>query len=272
MKTSEILCKTALSRSGLADYTLNCYVGCQHACRYCYARFMTRFTKHDEEWGEFVDVKVNIAEVLLRQLPRKRVGSVMLSSVCDGWQPLEEKYQLTRQCLRLLVTYGFEVCILTKSALVLRDLEILDGKKNVELGMTVTTLDEDLRRIIEPVASATSERLKALRAAADQGIRTWLFLGPFLPFLSDTAQNIDRLMRAASRLPLERIYVDKLNVRPGVWRSLKRLLWEHFPGLIPRCQEVLFNPVRKRQYTDELRQKVRACAEAHSLRSVRVLF
>jgi DNA repair photolyase len=255
MKTSEVLCKTALSRSGLADYTVNCYVGCQHACRYCYARFMTRFTDHDEEWGDFVDVKVNIADVLLRELPRRQAGRVMLSSVCDGWQPLEAKYQLTRECLRLLVTYGFEVSVLTKSALVLRDLGTLDGKKNVELGMTVTTLDEELRRVIEPVASPTSERFRVLRAAADRGVRVWLFIGPLLPFVSDTMDSIAPLMREASRLPLERIYVDKLNVRWGVWRSLKELLWEHFPELVPRYQEVLFNPLRGEAYAEELRQR-----------------
>ncbi len=272
MKTSEVLCKTALSRSGLADYAVNCYVGCQHACRYCYARFMTKFTNHDEEWGDFVDVKVNIADVLLRELPRKRLGSVMMSSVCDGWQPLEEKYRLTRECLRLLVMSGFEVTILTKNALIVRDLELLDGKKNVQLGMTVTTLDESLRQIIEPGASPTKQRFKALAAAANRGVRVWLFIGPLLPFLSDGAENINSLMREAAKLPLERTYVDKLNVRPGVWRSLKELLREHFPELLPEYQEVLFNPLGKEAYVQRRRRTVLIAAETSGLRNVRFVF
>ncbi len=272
MKTSEILCKTALSRSALANYALNCYVGCQHACRYCYARYMARFTGHDEEWGEFVDVRVNITEVLIREIRRKRVGSVMVSSVCDGWQPLEEKYRLTRECLRLLVSYGYDVCILTKSTLVLRDLDILAGQKNVELGMTVTTFDEDLRRIIEPHAPPTAARFEALEKAAERGVRVWLFVGPLLPFLSDTQDNIGEIMREASRLPLARLYVDKLNLRPKVWQSLKMSLLERFPGLVSRYQDVFFDPVSGRRYLAELGQRVRCIAEAHGVRPISVIF
>jgi len=272
MRVSEILCKTALSKSAIADYALNCYVGCEHGCRYCYARFMARFTNHEEEWGEFVDVKVNIAEVLLRRLPRRRVGSVMVSSVCDGWQPLESRYHLTRNCLRLLVECGYDVSILTKSALVLRDLDILGGKRNVELGMTVTTFDEDLRRVIEPIASPTAQRFQSLKAVAGKGTKIWLFIGPLLPFLSDTTENISRLMAEASRLPLTRVYVDKLNLRPKVWQSLRNMLFEHFPRLIPRYREVLFDAVAKERYVNELRRKVKRAAEAHGLRRVTTIF
>jgi DNA repair photolyase len=272
MRTSEVFCKTALSPSKLADYALNCYVGCQHGCCYCYAKFMARFTDHDEPWGEFVDVKVNMVEVLLRQLPRKRLGRVMISSVCDGWQPLEEKYRLTRKCLRLLISYGHEVCILTKSALVKRDLDIIAGKRNVELGTTVTTFDKDLQRIIEPLASPTASRFRALEGAAEKGTAIWLFIGPLLPFLSDTSENIDRLMREASRLSLTRIYVDKLNLRPRVWQSLKGMLSRHFPGLVPRYQEILFDPRRRERYVSDLRKRVNRAAEAQGVHHVTPLF
>ncbi len=272
MRISKVFCKGALSQSQLADYALNCYVGCQHACRYCYARFMARFTDHEEEWGDFVDVRVNIADVLLRELPRKRLGSVMISSVCDGWQPLEEKYRLTRKCLELLVACGYEVSILTKSALVARDFDIIAGKRNGELGMTVTTFDEDLRRIIEPFASPTSQRFEALKMAAEKGIKTWLFIGPLLPYLSDTGDNINRLMREASRLPLTRVYVDKLNLRPRVWQSLKNAFAGRFQGLIPLYQKVLFNPAASRRYLIELREKVEEAAETHKLREIAILF
>ncbi|NQT82807.1 radical SAM protein [bacterium] len=272
MKTSEIHCKTALSPSKLRKYALNCYVGCQYACRYCYARFMAKFTNHDEEWGEFVDVKVNIADVLLRELARKRVGSVIISSVCDGWQPLESQYRLTRECLRLLIGYGYDVNILTKSAFVVRDLDILAGKKNVALGMTVTTLDEDLRRVIEPVSSPTARRFSSLQAAAERGVEVWLFVGPLLPFLTDTEENISRLMAEASKLPLSRIAVDRLNLRPRVWQSLKEMLSEHFPELVPRYEEVLFDLAGKERYVNELRQKVKSIAEAHGLSRITILF
>ena len=103
----ETVCKTILNRSGLGDYSLNCYTGCTHACVYCYARFMQRFHPHDEPWGAFVDVKVNAVEVLKRQLRRAEPGKVFVSSACDGWQPVEAEWRLTRRCCELLLERGF---------------------------------------------------------------------------------------------------------------------------------------------------------------------
>jgi len=111
----ETVCKTILNRSGLSDYSLNCYTGCTHGCAYCYARYMQRFHPHQEPWGAFVDVKVNAVEVLKRQLRRARPGSVFVSSACDGWQPLEAEWRLTRRCCELLLERGFEVHVLSKS-------------------------------------------------------------------------------------------------------------------------------------------------------------
>ena len=111
----EVVCKTILNRSGLSDYSLNCYTGCAHACAYCYARFMQRFHPHDEPWGAFVDVKANAVEVLKRQLRRAEPGSVFLSSACDGWQPIEAQWRLTCRCCELLLERGFSLHVLTKS-------------------------------------------------------------------------------------------------------------------------------------------------------------
>ena len=124
----EIVSKTILNRSSIEDYSLNCYTGCAHACVYCYARFMQRFHPHSEPWGEFVDVKVNAVEVLKRQLRRAAPGEVFVSSACDGWQPIEAERRLTRRCCELLLEHGFTVNVLTKSTLVLRDLDVLAGR------------------------------------------------------------------------------------------------------------------------------------------------
>ncbi|NIN67172.1 MAG: radical SAM protein, partial [Anaerolineae bacterium] len=131
----EVRCRTILNRSSISDYSLNCYTGCEHGCVYCYARFMQRFHPHPEPWGEFVDVKVNALEVLCRQLKRAKPGHVFVSSACDGWQPMERDTNLTRECCRLLLEKGFQVNILTKSALVLRDLDVWAGSK-VRIGIT----------------------------------------------------------------------------------------------------------------------------------------
>ena len=123
----ETECRSVLSKSKIADYTVNCYTGCLHGCVYCYARYMKRFTGHDEPWGRFVDVKVNSPYVLEKELNRAARGRVFMSSVCDGWQPLEQEYELSRKCLSLLLHHGFHVTILTKSGYARNDMDILEG-------------------------------------------------------------------------------------------------------------------------------------------------
>ena len=258
----EVECKSVLSKSKITDYTVNCYTGCLHACVYCYARYMKRFTGHDEPWGQFVDVKVNSPHVLERQLERTAPARVFMSSVCDGWQPLEQEYELSRKCLSLLLYHGFHVTILTKSSLIRDDLDLLDDT-NVELGATLTTMDETLRRKIEPHASPTSERIDMLREAADRGIRVWVFLGPFMPFLSDTEENIDALFESLAGLKLERIYFDKLNPRPGVWRSIKSFLGENYSYLIGSYGQIMYNKTQREAYDQGLRRLIAVCAKKH---------
>ncbi len=201
MTIREIACKSILSDTGLpADYAINCYVGCEHACCYCYARYMKRFTGHAEPWGTFVDVRVNAPEVLEREVRRKPRGSVMLSSVCDGWQPLEAKHGVSGRCIGILARVGWPISILTKSALVSRDLPLLEGTP-ADIGVTLTTLDERLRQVIEPHAPPTAERIEVLREAAARGIRVWAFLGPFLPLLTDTEENLEALFAAVAPQP-----------------------------------------------------------------------
>ena len=157
----EVSCKSLLNRSSIGDYSFNCYTGCTNGCIYCYARFMQRFHPHDEPWGKFVDVKINAADVLARQLRRLAPGSVFTCSACDGWQPVEKRYKLTRQCCLMLLDAGFHLNILTKRDLVLRDLDIFKGR-DVRLGVTITTPDEDMAILWEPKASPVSSRLRVL--------------------------------------------------------------------------------------------------------------
>src|SRR5512143_3861666 len=121
MKITEIHAKTILSPSQIYDYVINPYVGCQHACSYCYARFMKRFSGHKEPWGTFVDVKVNAPELLSREVTRKKRGRVWVSGVCDPYQSLEGRYRLTRRCLEILIAQDWDVVVQTRSPLVLRD-------------------------------------------------------------------------------------------------------------------------------------------------------
>ncbi|MCX5909301.1 MAG: radical SAM protein [Deltaproteobacteria bacterium] len=197
--------KSILSKSGIpgVDYCINPYTGCAHGCRYCYATFMKRYTGHTEEWGSFVDVKVNAPEVLQRQIKRA-TGHVILSSVTDPYQPLEEKYGLTRKCLEILLPRQISVGILTKSPLVLRDIEVIRKFEQIEVGLTITTDDEEMRKTFEPGASPISARIQALKTLHENGIRTYAFIGPILPLQPEAfAKKIYPYV--------QRVLIDRMN-------------------------------------------------------------
>ncbi len=257
-------CKTILNRSKISDYTLNCYTGCAHGCIYCYARFMQRFHPHPEPWGEFVDVKVNAVEALKRQLRRARPGDVFVSSACDGWQPIEAERKLTRRCCELLLEHGFQVNVLTKGALVLRDLDVFSGR-SARIGVTVTTLDERLGTLWEPRSSSVEERFRVVEQARDAGLKTAMMFGPLLPFLSDSQESIDSMFQRAADLAIDVIWVDALNPRPRVWPSVAGLLREKFPDLRARYSKILFEAKTREAYLTQLRNRVARAARRFSL-------
>jgi DNA repair photolyase len=261
----EIECKSILSDTGLpADYAINCYVGCEHACCYCYARYMKRFTGHREAWGTFVDVRTNAPEVLARQVRRKPEGSVILSSVCDGWQPLESKHGVSSECVEILARNGWHVTILTKSALARRVLPLLEGKP-ADIGVTVTAFDERLRQAIEPCASPTAERIEVLEEASGRGIEVWAFLGPFLPMVTDTEENLEALFSAVAPLPLSHIHTDRVNFRSGVAASLKQMAAKHFPELVEEYRWLGSDSDADRAYADQLGTRIAGLVERYGL-------
>jgi DNA repair photolyase len=259
IRYNQVECKSLLNKSGLSDYAVNCYSGCGHACVYCYARFATRFSHPREDWGSFVDIKVNAAQVLVREVKRKPVGNVMLSSVCDAWQPAEKSCLLTRKCLEILLRYQYPISTLTKNALAGRDLNLL-ASGNTEFGVTITTLDAKLAGIIEPRASPPQERLELLQSAKSKGIKTYAFIGPLLPFLSDNEQDVTSLLKAVKDVEADYFYIDKLNLRYGVWPALLKLLRERYPDLIPEYRKIFFENSAKGAYVSNLSSSVSTIA------------
>ena len=237
----EVLCKSILNRCGLVgiDYSLNPYIGCQHSCVYCYARYMKRYTNHTERWGEFVDVKVNAPKILTKELSRKPRGIVYLSTVTDPYQPLERKYFLTRRCLSRLLSRQFPVRVLTKSSLVLRDVDILGKFENLEVGFTITTTHPELSRLLEPYASPVEERLSALKELKALGMDTYVFLGPVIPYLTDKDSILEKTVRDIAAVKPVYVMVDRLNLRSGVWSNIRRFLEGNDPKLIPLYENLL---------------------------------
>ena len=180
--------KTILSVSKIYPYVINPYTGCQHNCSYCYARFMKRFTGHKEAWGKFVDVKINAPGLLRREITKKKPGKVWISGVCDPYQPLEAKYKLTRQCLEILAQNNWPAVVQTKSPLVLRDIDILRKGRDFEVGLSVTTADDTIRKLFEPDAPSIKDRVKALDELHKAGIRTYVMIAPILPGAESLAE------------------------------------------------------------------------------------
>jgi DNA repair photolyase len=237
------MAKSILNPSQISGvtYAINPYVGCQHGCVYCYARFVSRHTGHaGEEWGSFVDVKINAARVLQQQLRRRRQavqGTVMLSSVTDAYQPLERRFGVTRACLELLRNHQVPVSILTKSDLVLRDADFLAEFKEADVGMTIITLDERVRRVFEAGAPPVSRRLAALEELAGRGLRIWGFIGPIVPYLS--TPSLDELVRRLGEIGVSHIFFDRLNLKSGNWPVIRRALQTAFSDQYAAVQAAL---------------------------------
>jgi DNA repair photolyase len=209
MIIKEIRSKTILSVSKIYNYVINPYVGCQHGCSYCYARFIKRFTGHKEPWGEFVDIKINTTDLLKGEIKKKKPGSVWISGLCDAYQPLEAKYLLTRKCLEILADNDWPVVIQTRSPLVLRDMDIIKQAMDFEVGLTITTADDEIRKLFEPVAPSIEDRLSTLNELHRAGIRTYAMIAPILP-------GAETLMKALEG-KVDHIIVDRMNYHYADW-------------------------------------------------------
>ncbi len=235
MDIQEIQAKSILTKTTLKDadfdYSINPYIGCRFGCVYCYASFMSRFVgKKISDWGDFVFAKVNAADLLTKEitkLPNKGKGkSVWFSSVTDPYQGMEAKYQLTRKCLQVLSDYGFagNVGILTKSNLILRDIDLLGTLKDSDIGFTITSTNDTISQYFEKLAPPVSVRLKALKTFHDRGFRTYAFLGPLLPHILEDDRELDKLFAAVAETGNKEIYVEYLNLSAYIQGRLQREL------------------------------------------------
>ena len=209
MIVREIYPRSILSKSKVFDYVVNPYIGCQHGCTYCYARFMKRFTGHKEPWGEFVDVKINCPDLLQHQINKSLPGMVWISGVSDPYQPLERTYKLTRKCLEILVRHDWPITIQTKSPLVLRDVELLRRSDKIQVGLSVATADDGVRQLFESNAPSIKERIKALEELHLAGITTYAMIAPMLPGAEELAVGLSG--------KVDYVLVDRMNYHYGDW-------------------------------------------------------
>lgn len=237
MIVKEITAKNIISKSNLpsADYVINPYVGCSHACIYCYARFMKRFANHDEDWGKFVDVKINGEELVPDKLDKYRGKKIFISSVTDPYLHYEREYKLTRRILEKLLDIDAEIHIQSKSDLITRDIDLLKQFKNIKVGITMTALDDTIRREVEPYTASVEKRIKGLQVLSEAGIYTYSFISPILPYLTDWQGIIEQ-----TREYVKEYWFENLNVKGTVWQDIARWIKQKHPELYSKYNDIYF--------------------------------
>lgn len=243
--------KSVLFKSNLpvCEYSVNPYVGCPHACQYCYASFMKRFTNHTEPWGDFLDVKCwpKIKN------PQKYAGKeLFIGSVTDPYNPQEEIYGRTRALLTQLQGSGAKISIATKSGLILRDLELIKSFPNARVSWSINTLDETFREDMDKAVSI-QRRLAAMEAFHKAGVRTTCFISPIFPGITDAKAIIQR-----ARTQCNLIWLENLNLRGGYKTVIMDYIQEKHPDLLSRYQEI-YNK-NDRRYWELLDAELRAWA------------
>jgi DNA repair photolyase len=222
-------CSTALSRSGLPglDFALNPYTRCGHGCTYCYAPYIMRTSP--AEWDRGIVAKINIPKVLARELVRKK-GAIGLGTVTDPYQPVEAHMLLTRKCLEEMTKVSLKVSVLTKSDLVLRDVDVLKLIDSVEVGITINTISDERAGVFEKYAASPTRRLKAAATMVDKGVSTYMFLGPVIPTITD--HDIEGLVDAIAKTGVRSVIVDRLNLRPGMKRRMGEVMSQRSPSTL----------------------------------------
>jgi DNA repair photolyase len=228
VKLNVIEPKSVLNASGMGGFTLNPYVGCPVGCSYCYVPHMRHNQMEARKWGTYVDVKEGAVELLDRQLARlRKPTSVFMSTATDPYQPIEERYRITRRMLEVFGRHPrHALFILTKQALVERDADLLVRLPRVAVGMSLSVMDDRLARLIEPWAPATSERLAVIRRLSRLGVPTYILWAPAIVPTRISEEFIRRSVAAVAETGTGALSLDTLNYRAsqsaGMFRRLRR--------------------------------------------------
>ncbi len=249
--------KTFLSPSKIPgyNYVINPYVGCPHGCVYCYAEYMRKFSGHEESWGDFLDVRQ--CDTPLK--PSKLFHAhVLLSSVTDPYNPYERQYELTRNLLKQLLSCQAYVHILTKSALVIRDIELFKQLPGCEITFSFSSADDTLRALIEPGASSVEDKIIALHTLHAQGLWTGVMVAPILPGLTDWKEIISRTRAYTSHYTF-----DSLNMRPAYQRKVLDFIEKHYPQVLALFSDIYIH--EDMSYWENLADEIREYTSAEGL-------
>lgn len=254
IETKNVMTKSNLPVGG---YSVNPYVGCTHACKYCYASFMKRFTGHSEEWGTFLDVK----DWGVIKNPQKYKGQrVVIGSVTDGYNPQEEEFENTRKLLFQLKDSGAEILICTKSDLVVRDIDLLKDMGHVTVSWSVNTLDEAFKDDMDKAVSI-ERRIRAMKEVYDAGIRTVCFVSPVFPGITDFEAIFERVKDQC-----DLFWLENLNLRGGFKKDIMDYIAGKHPEFVPLYDKI-YNK-KDRSYFEMLEKKAADLADKYGCQFV----
>lgn len=254
-EVKEIMTKTNLP---VSDFAVNAYVGCYHACKYCYASFMKRFTNHPEPWGEFIDVKNWPA---IKDRGQFRGKEAFFSSVTDPYQPHEARFKRTRMILEQLQGSGIRLSISTKSDLILRDLDLIKTFPGSRVSWSINTLDEEFRKEMDRAVSI-ERRLVAMRQFYEAGIETTCFISPIFPGITDVKAIIEQVKGQCNL-----VWLENLNLRGDYKGRILQWVHEHRPDLDDLYREIYTKG--NRMYWSMLNDELRIYCENNGFRYVR---
>ncbi|MGH2531691.1 MAG: radical SAM protein [Thermomicrobiales bacterium] len=262
---TETTCKSALNRvSGMPfKWSLNPYRGCVHSCHYCYARATHAYfgMNADEDFETKIVVKTNFAEVLRRELARPSwTGEyVAIGTATDAYQPAEGRFRITRRSLEALLAYRNPIGVVTKSTLIVRDADVLmelARVAKVRVCFTVTTLDADLWRLVEPGTPPPAKRLVVLRRLAEAGVPCGVLMAPVLPGITDAMESIDAVAAAAIDHGATFFVTSALRLAPLVKEHFLRFVEAEMPAMLPRYQRGYAGTNAPAAYVEKLAARV----------------
>lgn len=262
-------CRSALNRvTGMPfRWSLNPYTGCVHRCTFCYVRAFERRAERpaDDRYGTAIRVKVNVAEVLRRELARPswRRELVAVGAATDPYQPAEGWYRLTRACLVALGDARTPLSLITRGPLVVRDVDVLQAaarRAAVDVNFSIPTLDETVWRRTEPGTAPPRQRLRALRALVDAGIRAGVGLAPILPGLSDRPEQLAEVVRAAREAGATHVWANLLYLPPGTREHFLEHLARDWPDALARYRRLYRRAYLDRGVSEPVRREVAALA------------
>jgi DNA repair photolyase len=255
-------------------WSINPYRGCYHQCRFCYARRTHTYLEEDgvRNWGSRIYVKVNAASVVRTELAKRswKHEPVAIGTVTDPYQPLEGRYRITRAILEALRDYQSPASLITRSPLVVRDIDVLQGlarAASASVSISIATLDESLAREIEPTVAPPRQRLRAVRMLADAGITVNVALAPVLPHLTDTVESVEAVIRAAREAGAAKVWHNTLYLHDITRETFFAYLREYQPQLIARYAQEYRGTYAPRAIANTIETRVKDATTRHPARA-----